>query len=360
MLSTRSVLIIMAFSCLLGTTQEAVAFGNCTVILRNSSTITGQGSRVACPLFAEDVFQFSHSGNATTRTQGGSAVPGWITARQIDVGTSLTELPTNPQVDVATLVTACVITGPEATVDTSMNIEIALEGAISRLGESHMPGAMSLKVNALFGGSPAITIIGERKILSTTDPLIPFSTTGTGIFDETSFPTSGGSFRVPKQKFVSSVGTFATNVNFTFSLRIRLSNVLPNQDVTNFTSVSDAVVSFPTDGSPVLNLPSGYTLNCTNGPVVENVFVGSPAPLASLCGNGMVDPPENCDDGGTASGDGCSDVCQVETSYECAGAPSVCTPIVVVPGTTLAGEVLLGGLLALLGYIAYRRRPQPC
>lgn len=34
-----------------------------------------------------------------------------------------------------------------------------------------------------------------------------------------------------------------------------------------------------------------------------------------------------CDDGNTASGDGCSDVCQQETGFNCSGTPSVCTAI---------------------------------
>ena len=36
-----------------------------------------------------------------------------------------------------------------------------------------------------------------------------------------------------------------------------------------------------------------------------------------ICGNGVTEPPETCDDGNTASGDGCSDVCQVEIPVVC-------------------------------------------
>ena len=48
-----------------------------------------------------------------------------------------------------------------------------------------------------------------------------------------------------------------------------------------------------------------------------------------ICGNGAVAMPENCDDGNTANGDGCSSSCTVESGYECflpddAGTPSVC------------------------------------
>jgi len=45
------------------------------------------------------------------------------------------------------------------------------------------------------------------------------------------------------------------------------------------------------------------------------------------CGNGQLDGNEQCDDGNHASGDGCSANCMVENGYDCTGAPSVCTLI---------------------------------
>lgn len=45
------------------------------------------------------------------------------------------------------------------------------------------------------------------------------------------------------------------------------------------------------------------------------------------CGNGQLDGTEQCDDGNAASGDGCSASCMVETGYDCVGTPSVCTAI---------------------------------
>ena len=30
------------------------------------------------------------------------------------------------------------------------------------------------------------------------------------------------------------------------------------------------------------------------------------------CGNGIIQPPETCDDGNTVSGDGCNELCQIE------------------------------------------------
>jgi cysteine-rich repeat protein/YVTN family beta-propeller protein len=45
-----------------------------------------------------------------------------------------------------------------------------------------------------------------------------------------------------------------------------------------------------------------------------------------VCGNGEVGTGEECDDGNTANGDGCSASCTVEHGgWSCSGAPSVCT-----------------------------------
>jgi cysteine-rich repeat protein len=41
-------------------------------------------------------------------------------------------------------------------------------------------------------------------------------------------------------------------------------------------------------------------------------------------GDGVIEPPETCDDGNTVSGDGCSSTCSVEPGWTCTGAPSVC------------------------------------
>ena len=48
--------------------------------------------------------------------------------------------------------------------------------------------------------------------------------------------------------------------------------------------------------------------------------------VITLCGNGMLDGSEQCDDGNTAAGDGCSPVCRLEGCVVCTGEPSVCTP----------------------------------
>jgi cysteine-rich repeat protein len=47
----------------------------------------------------------------------------------------------------------------------------------------------------------------------------------------------------------------------------------------------------------------------------------------SICGSGVLDPGEECDDGNVEKGDGCSAVCQVETGFRCVVPGRRCTPI---------------------------------
>jgi uncharacterized delta-60 repeat protein len=48
---------------------------------------------------------------------------------------------------------------------------------------------------------------------------------------------------------------------------------------------------------------------------------------AVICGDGVVDAGEQCDDGNTSNGDGCSASCAVENGWECVNAPSLCAPV---------------------------------
>ena len=47
----------------------------------------------------------------------------------------------------------------------------------------------------------------------------------------------------------------------------------------------------------------------------------------AVCGDGIVEGTETCDDTGTTAGDGCSDTCTEEPGYTCTGMPSVCADI---------------------------------
>lgn len=45
----------------------------------------------------------------------------------------------------------------------------------------------------------------------------------------------------------------------------------------------------------------------------------------AVCGNGLVEGGEECDDSDTVEGDGCSDVCETEAGFTCTGEPSECS-----------------------------------
>jgi fibro-slime domain-containing protein len=65
---------------------------------------------------------------------------------------------------------------------------------------------------------------------------------------------------------------------------------------------------------------SGYTcpnVNGSGGPCVKAV--------GNVCGDGKVAGNEQCDDGNTTNGDGCSSTCAVETGYTCPTAGTLCT-----------------------------------
>ena len=65
---------------------------------------------------------------------------------------------------------------------------------------------------------------------------------------------------------------------------------------------------------------------------------GSASACDAVCGNGVVEFPEECDDGNRTSGDGCSNTCQLEnTSALCAGVPAT-------PGTALDAVLVTSGL----------------
>lgn len=51
------------------------------------------------------------------------------------------------------------------------------------------------------------------------------------------------------------------------------------------------------------------------------------SPVSEVCGNGLVEGTEACDDGNLISGDGCSMTCTVETGWSCSGQPSSCSEI---------------------------------
>ncbi len=65
---------------------------------------------------------------------------------------------------------------------------------------------------------------------------------------------------------------------------------------------------------------------------------GQPCHRVARCGDGVAVPPELCDDGNTTAGDGCSDTCKVELGWKCNGSPSQCTKTTCGDGVTEGAE----------------------
>jgi MYXO-CTERM domain-containing protein len=53
---------------------------------------------------------------------------------------------------------------------------------------------------------------------------------------------------------------------------------------------------------------------------------GEPSVCTPICGDGLIVGDEGCDDKNLVSGDGCSAACVIEPGYSCSGQPSVCSP----------------------------------
>jgi cysteine-rich repeat protein len=65
---------------------------------------------------------------------------------------------------------------------------------------------------------------------------------------------------------------------------------------------------------------NGFDDDC-DGSVDE----GGVCVVAPICGNGIVETGETCDDGDVDNNDGCSSVCALESGWVCVGTPSICS-----------------------------------
>lgn len=71
--------------------------------------------------------------------------------------------------------------------------------------------------------------------------------------------------------------------------------------------------------------------------------------ISHVCGNGIVESVEQCDDGNNLGGDGCSPTCTVESGWSCSGQPSICvryTPTPLPTPTPTAPPGLVPGIAA--------------
>ncbi len=89
-------------------------------------------------------------------------------------------------------------------------------------------------------------------------------------------------------------------------------------------------VTVDTDPAPTSFVLGGSADPDGPGPAPEVTFtsevvVGTPS---EVCGDGIIQGTEVCDDRNTRGADGCNGICQVESGWECTGEPSVCTEVV--------------------------------
>jgi cysteine-rich repeat protein len=85
-----------------------------------------------------------------------------------------------------------------------------------------------------------------------------------------------------------------------------------------FTGTTDLVLSY---------YYSSYKYAGCYKTVVSGTMTLTTAPLPpGVCGDGVLNPGEQCDDRNTTSGDGCSAQCTLEACFTCVNQPSVCSP----------------------------------
>jgi cysteine-rich repeat protein len=113
-------------------------------------------------------------------------------------------------------------------------------------------------------------------------------------------------------------------------------------------------------GTPISSVPCASDADCasiTGGLGSCNFVTGFCQCPAPVCGNGIIETGETCDDGNFAGGDGCSAGCAVESSWTCSGEPSVCTRIRV-PTVSQWGLIVMGLLLLGGAKVYFSRRRQ--
>ena len=79
-------------------------------------------------------------------------------------------------------------------------------------------------------------------------------------------------------------------------------------------------ISYLWEGSNLAQVSKGDICPIDLGPEQGGGAGGEP-----ICGNGLIELEEVCDDENINTGDGCDDFCQVESGYICSGEPSVCS-----------------------------------
>jgi predicted ribosomally synthesized peptide with SipW-like signal peptide len=77
-----------------------------------------------------------------------------------------------------------------------------------------------------------------------------------------------------------------------------------------------------------------YIEICDDG--IDNDYDGEIDEGCVVCGDGIIGGVEECDDANVNPGDGCGSSCYIEPGWQCAGEPSVCTPL----GETICDDLI--------------------
>jgi cysteine-rich repeat protein len=140
--------------------------------------------------------------------------------------------------------------------------------------------------------------------LSITSPSDGATVSGTIIIQASATDASG----IQSVTFQVDGSTFATDTTSPYQV---------SGDTTLVSDGTHTITVIARDSSPNQN-EATETITIT----VNNL--GPPDPV---CGNGVIESGEGCDDGDASSGDGCSSSCQIESGWTCSGEPSDCNPI---------------------------------
>ncbi len=68
----------------------------------------------------------------------------------------------------------------------------------------------------------------------------------------------------------------------------------------------------------------GFFVGCTTMFQGDDHGDGGSDATSAVCGNGVIEEGEECDDGNTEDNDGCDSACRVEVGWLCEGEPSIC------------------------------------
>ena len=95
-------------------------------------------------------------------------------------------------------------------------------------------------------------------------------------------------------------------------------------DVSPCYGITSGTISFVING---VEANEKVTYNTENfGKEIElDLTINSLPSSDDVCGNGIIETGEECDDDNIDNSDGCSSICEIEYNYICTGQPSICT-----------------------------------